>query len=65
MCIPEPYQAWDQHCEQQERELQRYPICDICDEPITDDYLIEFNGDLICERCLAQHYRKPVENYME
>lgn len=60
----EPYQMWDLKCADEERELQKYPKCDICDEYITDDYLIEFNGDLICESCLVQHYRKPVEDYM-
>lgn len=65
MCIPEPWQAWDQHCEQQERELQRYPICDSCGERITDEHLIEVNGDLFHEDCFMEHNRKWTEDYME
>lgn len=62
--LPEPYEFWDRHCEQQERELAKYPRCSICDNRITDDYVVVINGELICEECL-QELRKPIEDFME
>ena len=63
--LPEPYHFWDAHCAEQERELKRRPICTYCEEPIQGDYLIEFNGKLICEHCFDAWHRKPIEDYLE
>lgn len=65
MCIPEAWQAWDQHCEQEECKLQRYPRCDICNEYILDDQLIDIDGDLFHEECFMEQHRKVTENYIE
>ena len=50
---------------EQERKLAKYPKCDYCGEPITDDYCYDIAGDIICENCLNEHHRKPIEEYME
>ena len=66
MCYTDnPINDWDNYCAEQERELNRRPICTYCDHPITDDYVIEINGELICESCFDEHHRKPIEDFME
>jgi formylmethanofuran dehydrogenase subunit E len=50
---------------ERQRELDSLPKCDICGEPITDDFLYDIDGTLVCEKCLNEEYRKPVDNYIE
>lgn len=57
MYIPDNYDAWSRHQEQQERELLKYLVCDICGHGITDDYAYSINGDLICEDCLVRDFK--------
>lgn len=44
---------------------EKYPTCDICGEHILDDYLYDIDGDLVCEECLKEHYRKSTDDYIE
>lgn len=43
MYVPDDYDRFAMHDAEQERELKRYPICEYCEEHITDDkaYCIE------------------------
>ena len=50
---------------EQQRELDRLPVCVECDEPIQDDVYFEINGECLCERCLIENHRKAVEDYVE
>lgn len=60
----DPIRDWDRHCEQQERELAKLPVCSECDEPITSDYCYYINGEYICEDCMRNYYmvETPVED---
>lgn len=44
---------------------KKLPKCDYCFEPIQDDYLYQIEGEIFCERCMKEHFRKPVEDYVE
>lgn len=46
--------------EQAKHEAQ-LPKCDICDQPIQDDYFYLINGDNVCSECLNDHFRKEVD----
>ena len=59
----DPLADYSRHEAEEERCLQRRPKCDICGEPIQDDYLYDINGTLICEKCLERDFRKDTENY--
>lgn len=56
------FDRYDAACQ---REEERLPVCEICGEPIQDDYLYDLEGTIICEECLKSEYRKPVDNYVE
>lgn len=50
--------------ERYDRERAKYeaslPKCEYCGLPVEDDYYYEINGDILCEKCLNDHFRKDV-----
>lgn len=60
--IPDNYDAFEEYEASQEAELKRLPVCCECDYPIQDEYCFEFEGEYICEKCLKENHRKPVED---
>jgi formylmethanofuran dehydrogenase subunit E len=42
----------DQHDADNERWLERRPVCKMCGEHIQDDWGYCIDGDWICERCM-------------
>ena len=59
------YEAWKMHDAEENESLDRLPVCDYCGEPIQDEYLYEIDGELYCEDCMKEHFRKPTDKYME
>lgn len=64
MRIPDYNDLHALHEAEQERQLRRYPKCSHCKEPITDDFLFNINGDLFCEKCAHDNFRKHTEDYI-
>lgn len=60
MRIPDNYDMWERHEDEQEQRISRLPHCDHCHEPIQDEYYFEIDGEIICEECLND-YKKYVE----
>lgn len=46
-------------------DFSKFPKCSWCNDPITDDYLYKIGDDIYCEQCMRDHYRHPVEEYMD
>lgn len=46
--------------ELQARKLRELPICVDCDEPISDNFCYEINGEYICQWCMDSLHRKDV-----
>lgn len=61
----DPHKDFDRWDAEQTAALKKMPVCSYCDEPIQDDYLYEINDEVICEECLKDNFRKPVEDYVE
>ena len=61
----DPLRDFDLYETQQQRKLDRLPKCSECDEPIQDERLIEFNGELICPQCLKENHIKWTEDYTD
>lgn len=61
----DPVRDHDRYQEEQNKWLEKMPVCSICDEYIQDDYLYEINDEVICEECLKDNFRKNVEDYIE
>lgn len=56
----DPIKDFNAHEAMQKAIQASLPSCDICGEPITDDYYYDLNGEIYCERCM-DYYRKPIE----
>ena len=65
MHIPDYNELFDRYDEKQQREMDKLPKCEYCGEPITNDFLYNINGDIICEDCLNDNFRKHVDDYMD
>ena len=65
MYIPDYTDMFNAHDAEQQREAGRLPKCDYCGKTIMDEHLYDINGDVICEDCMKDNFRKPVENYIE
>ncbi len=61
----DPLADFARHDAEQCEAEKKLPKCDYCNKPITDDFLFDFNGDIICERCLNDNFKKPVDDYIE
>lgn len=53
------------HSAELEDKLQKMPVCSYCSEHIQDDYLYEIDGEIICEECVNENFRKPVDDYVK
>ena len=63
--IPDNYDIWASHEADEARQLEKYPICADCEQPITDDHFYEINGEHICPDCLEAGYRKDTDDFIE
>lgn len=61
----DPVKDYDRYAEDQDKLLQKMPVCSYCDKHIQDDCLYEINDEVICEECLKDNFRKNVEDYVE
>ena len=61
----DPIADFNRYEADQEEQLDKLPKCDICGEPIQDDYMYDIYGDIFCEECLKDKFRKSVEDYTD
>jgi RNA polymerase-binding transcription factor DksA len=59
------YDMFEQHDRERERELRKFPKCDCCGEPITDEHLYHIGYYFYCEACVNEEFRERTEDYME
>ena len=60
----DPVRDYDRYAEEQDKLLQKMPVCSYCDNHIQDTYLYEIEGEIICEECIKDNFRKNVEDYI-
>jgi formylmethanofuran dehydrogenase subunit E len=63
MKLPDYNDLLDSYEAEQQRELDRLPICSCCDEPIQQDTAICIDDEWLCDDCLNTLYRRDVEYY--
>ena len=65
MNIPDNYDLWEAHEAEQEKQLERLPVCEVCGKPIQDEHLYLINDEFVCQDCLDRDFRKCVDDYVE
>ena len=63
MNIPDNYEQWKAHEREQEAALSSCLHCEYCGKPIQDDYCYEISGEILCEACLNDHFKRSVSEY--
>ena len=61
----DPYKDFDRWDAEQERQLAKLPKCDDCGEPIQDEHYFHIHGEILCEDCMNDRYRRDVDSYGE
>lgn len=57
------FDNWDR---EQEKQLARLPRCSECGNSIyPDEFLFDFNGEVICEKCLNDNHRKWGDEFIK
>lgn len=54
----DPVADYDRHCLEQEKLLERMPICEDCEKHITDDEAYYINGVWICKDCMDSYLQE-------
>ncbi len=54
----DPARDFDRHDREQAKRLAELPVCDVCDDPIQEDFYFEINGENICECCMDRFFKK-------
>lgn len=65
MNIPDNYDLWEAHEQEQERQLEKLPVCEVCGNPIQDEHLYLINDEFVCPACLERDFRKETDDYVE
>ena len=60
----DPLADFDRWDNEQEKQLARLPRCSECDNPVFDEFIFEFNDELICEKYMNANHRKSVDDYV-
>lgn len=60
-----PVRDYDRFDAEQERAMQKYPECACCGKRITDDFLFYIEGDIYCEECMEDEFRRPVDDFIK
>ena len=63
--IPDNLDLYAAHEKEQQRRLEKLPVCEYCGETITDDHYYDLDGDIVCQECLDHNFRKRVEDFVE
>lgn len=65
MSLPDYNDLFDRHETERANAISRFPKCVYCDEHIFDDFLFDLDGDLVCETCLNENFKKHTEDYID
>lgn len=62
--IKEPYDFFDDYDREVTDKLMKYPCCEICDNPITDEKAIYYNDQYCCKNCEEYFWMNIREDFL-
>lgn len=67
MYTDDPARDFDRWDMEQARLEARLPVCENpkCKKRINDDFYWEIDGEILCEQCVNERYRKYTDNYIQ
>ena len=60
MYVPDNYDMWQRHEDEREREIAKYPTCDLCGASMVKVYY-NINNRKMCKNCMKELYEVEVE----
>lgn len=60
----EMYDLWERHDREQEKWLEKLPVCNMCGNPIQQDKAIYYNDQWICEECERDFWQEIREDFL-
>lgn len=42
--------------------MSERPLCDICEQPVAGDHYYNINGDVICQDCMEEYFRRELDD---
>ena len=64
----DPIRDFERHDREQQRNSERFPMCDYCYERIFDDHYFEvetaWGTEILCEACMIEKYRRNTNDYL-
>ena len=59
-----PIADYERYSSDQEAELEKYPVCCECGDPITDEKLVHINDEFMHLKCFKENYVKDTEDFV-
>lgn len=60
----DPLLDFDRFDREQQKRLDRLPVCADCGEAVQDDHYYLINDAVICPDCMESGYRKEMDDYI-
>lgn len=48
----EPAYDWDSYCREEQKRINKLPVCFCCDEHIQQETAVRIDGNWYCDECL-------------
>lgn len=61
----DPISDFDRHDAEQQKQLEKLPVCVECDEPVQDEHFYLINDEVVCMQCLKDNHRKRTDDFIE
>lgn len=65
MNIPDNYDLWEDHEAEQEKGLEKLPVCENCGQPIQSERCYIINDSFICPDCLESDFGHDTDEFTE
>lgn len=61
----DPVKDYERYAAEQERELQKLPVCECCGEPIQQEKAVYYNDQWICKDCEIDFWKDIRTDFLE
>lgn len=65
MYTDDPIADFNRYDAEQAQAMAKYPVCADCGKSITGDFVFYIEGDIYCEDCMLDNFRRPTDDFIE
>ena len=60
----EPWEYWEDYCEEEEKYRELCPVCEMCGEHITDETYLDIDGRIMHRGCCRDEFEKWTDDFV-